>query len=167
MSRAVNDVVATFKLKVDKSGFVQAEQSIDKLKDKLAPTGAGKAPASSLAGGLDRVEHKFKGFGTRVSTTLKKSTGGFKVLEQNFKAVGKQAGGVVCGPVWRAFMEKALEKYPVSDFPTPDGAMRVRLCLTSGRLAAKSCPGAAVVQQVYPSEALPAGECPFHGGGGD
>jgi penicillin-binding protein 1A len=120
----------------------------------------GRAVAGKTGTTNDYIDAWFNGFTPELVTVVQFGYDMPKPLGP------KQAGGVVCGPVWRAFMEKALEKYPVSEFPVPEGAIRLSMCLTSGRMASKGCPGAAVVQQVYPSEAMPAGECTFHGGGG-
>ncbi len=76
------------------------------------------------------------------------------------KTLGKgQAGGNVCGPVWHEFMEKTLKRYPKSDFPVPDGAVRCRVCITSGKLASSSCPKNEIVTQVFPIESQPLVEC--------
>lgn len=81
------------------------------------------------------------------------------------KTLGKgKAGGSVAGPVWKAFMEKVLKSYPNNDFPVPDGAVRCRVCMITGKLASKGCPGNEVVSQVYPIESQPLTEC-RHGGG--
>lgn len=70
-----------------------------------------------------------------------------------------KAGGAVAGPPWKAFMEKVLEHYPKKDFPVPDGAVRVRVCMASGKLASRGCPGKEVVSQVFPIESQPLTEC--------
>jgi len=76
------------------------------------------------------------------------------------RTLGKgKAGGSVAGPVWKAFMEKALANYPNKDFPVPDGAVRVRVCMASGKLASRSCPGNEVVSQIFPMESQPLTEC--------
>jgi len=76
------------------------------------------------------------------------------------RTLGKgKAGGSVAGPPWKAFMEKALEHYPNKDFPVPDGAVRARVCMSSGKLASKGCPGSEVVSQVFPIESQPLTEC--------
>ncbi len=76
------------------------------------------------------------------------------------KTLGKgKAGGAVCGPVWKSFMEKALAKYPSGDFPVPEGGVRCRVCMTSGRLASSACPAIEVVTQVFPIESQPLSEC--------
>ncbi|HNV70013.1 MAG TPA: penicillin-binding protein 1A, partial [Candidatus Ozemobacteraceae bacterium] len=79
---------------------------------------------------------------------------------------GKSAGGTVSAPVWNAFMSKVLNDYPSSEFPVPEGCARIKVCMLSGKPASKSCPGAVVVPQVYPLEAIPKIECPYHAGGG-
>jgi hypothetical protein len=59
--KSIREVSAKFVLKVDKSGFKQAEASIEHLKGNLAPTAAGKAAGKSLSSGLARVEQQFGG----------------------------------------------------------------------------------------------------------
>lgn len=71
----------------------------------------------------------------------------------------KKAGGSVAGPVWKAFMEKVLQHYPNNDFPVPEGAVRCRVCMGTGRLASSGCPASEVVLQVFPIEAQPLTEC--------
>ncbi|GAB4270165.1 MAG: hypothetical protein Kow0029_06770 [Candidatus Rifleibacteriota bacterium] len=71
----------------------------------------------------------------------------------------RKAGGSVAGPVWKAFMEKALKHYSKKDFPVPEGAVRCRVCMTSGKLASKNCPGREVVSQVFPVGSQPLTEC--------
>jgi penicillin-binding protein 1A len=76
------------------------------------------------------------------------------------KTLGKgKAGGSVCGPVWKQFMEPVLKNYPKNDFPVPDGAVRCRVCMATGKLASKGCPGNEVVSQVFPIESQPLVEC--------
>ncbi|RCK81771.1 MAG: Multimodular transpeptidase-transglycosylase [Candidatus Ozemobacter sibiricus] len=82
------------------------------------------------------------------------------------KSLGpKMAGGTVAAPVWHAFMSKVLKDLPPSDFPVPEGAVRVGLCMSSGKLSCKSCPGETVVKMTFPIESVPRQECPFHGSG--
>ncbi|MDN5279428.1 MAG: penicillin-binding protein [Clostridiales bacterium] len=71
----------------------------------------------------------------------------------------RKAGGSVAGPVWKAFMEKALTHFPKKDFPIPEGTVRARVCMTSGKLASKACPAREVVYQVFPIESQPLTEC--------
>ena len=76
------------------------------------------------------------------------------------RTLGKgMAGGNVCAPVWHDFMEKALSKYPKSDFPVPDGGVRCKVCITSGKLASPSCPKNEIVSQVFPIESQPLVKC--------
>jgi membrane carboxypeptidase/penicillin-binding protein len=76
------------------------------------------------------------------------------------KTLGKgMAGGNVCAPVWHDFMEKALTKYPKSDFPVPDGGVRCKVCITTGKLASSSCPKNEIVTQVFPIESQPLVKC--------
>jgi penicillin-binding protein 1A len=71
----------------------------------------------------------------------------------------RKAGGSVAGPVWKAFMEKALTHYPKKNFPVPAGAVRCRVCMTSGKLASSACPGREVVSQIFPVESQPITQC--------
>ena len=76
------------------------------------------------------------------------------------KTLGKgMAGGNVCAPVWHDFMEKALKKYPKTEFPVPDGGVRCKVCITSGKLASPSCPKNEIVTQVFPIESQPLVKC--------
>ena len=76
------------------------------------------------------------------------------------KSLGpRKAGGAVAGPPWRMFMEKALALYPKKNFSVPEGAVRCRVCMTSGKLASRNCPGRDVVNQVFPIESQPLTEC--------
>ncbi len=71
----------------------------------------------------------------------------------------KKAGGSVAGPVWKMFMEKAMLHYPKKEFPVPEGAVRCRVCMSSGKLASKSCPPSEIVGQIFPIESQPLTEC--------
>ncbi len=76
------------------------------------------------------------------------------------RTLGKgMAGGNVCAPVWHDFMEKALKKYPKSDFPVPDDGVRCKVCITTGKLASPSCPKNEIVTQVFPIESQPLVKC--------
>ena len=76
------------------------------------------------------------------------------------KSMGKnKSGGALCCPVWKSFMEKALANYPASDFPVPEGAVRCKVCMTSGKLASSQCPASEVIVQVFPIESQPLTEC--------
>lgn len=76
------------------------------------------------------------------------------------KTLGRHAaGGVVAAPPWKLFMEKALKKYPAKDFPIPEGCVRCKVCMVSGKLASKNCPWREVTTQVFPIESQPLTEC--------
>lgn len=104
----------------------------------------------------DYIDAWFNGFSPELVTVVQFGYDMPKTLGP------KKAGGVVAAPVWKAFMEKVLESYPKSDFPTPDNCVRTRLCMASGKLASKSCPGNWVTYQTSPTESLPKNECPVH-----
>jgi len=76
-----------------------------------------------------------------------------------------KAGGTVAAPVWHDFMEKVLKNMPPTDFPVPEGAIRLKMCVSSGKPAGKGCPAETTTQQVYPIESVPTNECPIHSGG--
>ncbi len=50
-------------------------------------------------------------------------------------------GGELAAPLWARFMQKALERYPVTDFPVPDNITRVTLCVETGLKQSPSCSG--------------------------
>ncbi len=119
---------------------------------------AGKVVAGKTGTTNDYVDAWFNGITPDLVTIVQF---GFDMP----KTLGKgKAGGSVCGPVWKAFMEPVLKNYPNNDFPVPDGAVRCRVCMGTGKLAAKGCPGNEVVSQVFPIESQPLAEC-RHGGG--
>ncbi|HPT44578.1 MAG TPA: penicillin-binding protein 1A [Candidatus Rifleibacterium sp.] len=119
---------------------------------------AGRTVAGKTGTTNDYVDAWFNGFTPELVTIVQF---GFDMP----KTLGKgKAGGSVCGPVWKQFMEPVLKNYPNKDFPVPDGAVRCRVCMGTGKLASKGCPGNEVVSQVYPIESQPLVEC-RHGGG--
>ena len=119
---------------------------------------SGKVVAGKTGTTNDYVDAWFNGFTPDLVTIVQF---GFDMP----KTLGKgKAGGAVCGPVWKDFMEKVLKSYPNNDFPVPEGAVRCRVCMATGKLASKGCPGNEVVSQVFPIESQPLVEC-RHGGG--
>ncbi|HNW34366.1 MAG TPA: penicillin-binding protein 1A [Candidatus Ozemobacteraceae bacterium] len=107
----------------------------------------------------DCIDAWFNGFTPELVTVLQFGYDRPKTLG------AKKTGGVVCTPPWRDFMEKVLKDYPTSDFPVPDGGIRLRVCMTSGKPASSGCPKEVVNSQVYPIEAVPKNECNIHAGG--
>jgi len=76
----------------------------------------------------------------------------------------KKTGGVVAGPVWKTFMDNAVEVLPLQKtFTLPSGlqAREVRICKDTGYLATDSCPG---VNIYLPDHRIPSSYCPEHGG---
>ena len=120
----------------------------------------GHAVAGKTGTTNDYIDAWFNGFTPELVCTVQFGYDRPKTLGHG------RAGGTTCCPVWREFMEKAMANYPTSDFPVPDGAARLRMCITSGKPASKACPGECVVSQVYPLEAIPKNECTIHSGGG-
>jgi membrane carboxypeptidase/penicillin-binding protein len=101
----------------------------------------------------DYVDAWFNGFSPDLVTVVQFG------FDQPKSLGPRKAGGSVAGPVWKAFMEKALKHYPQKDFPMPGGTVKCRVCMTSGKLASKSCPGREVVSQIFPVESQPLTEC--------
>ncbi len=145
---------------------VHAAMLVDMLRNAVE-RGTGtraKIPGRAVAGKTgttnDYIDAWFNGFTPELVTIVQF---GYDMP----KSLGpKKAGGTVCCPVWHEFMEKVLKDVPPSDFAVPDGGSRIRFCIGSGKPASKACPGNMVSQQVYPWEAIPQGECPYHSGGG-
>ncbi|MBN1333316.1 MAG: PBP1A family penicillin-binding protein [Synergistales bacterium] len=76
----------------------------------------------------------------------------------------KKTGGVVAGPVWKEFMDQAVQILPLQkEFPVPPGldARQVRICKETGYLATGTCPG---VDIYLPQHRIPVSFCPTHGG---
>ena len=46
----------------------------------------------------------------------------------------------VCPRIWKEYNKTVLENEAVLDFPKPEGLVRVKICMTSGRLAGPYCP---------------------------
>jgi len=120
---------------------------------------SGRAIAGKTGTTNDYVDAWFNGYTPELVTLVQFGYDMPKTLGP------KMAGGSVCGPVWRDFMGKVLKDYPASDFPVPEGSVRTKLCMTSGKLASKGCPPNTVVLMALPIESMPRQECPFHSGG--
>ncbi|MBU1107464.1 MAG: penicillin-binding protein 1A [Candidatus Riflebacteria bacterium] len=118
----------------------------------------GKVVAGKTGTTNDYVDAWFNGITPDLVTVVQFGFDMPKTLGHN------KAGGSVCGPVWKAFMEKVIENYPNKDFPVPDGAVRTRVCMISGKLASKGCPANEIVNQVFPIESQPLTECRHYGG---
>jgi len=54
--------------------------------------------------------------------------------DQKDRGVGR-TGGQVAAPIWAGFMENALHGTPPSDFPMPEGVVKVNICADDGLLA--------------------------------
>ncbi len=81
------------------------------------------------------------------------------------KTIGPKAtGGKIAGPVWKSFMDYAVEKLPLKKtFTTPPGLDlgKISICTKTGYLAMPECPSA----EVYlPVSQTPGSFCPEHGG---
>ncbi|MGM0598492.1 MAG: penicillin-binding protein 1A [Candidatus Rifleibacteriota bacterium] len=101
----------------------------------------------------DYIDAWFNGFSPDLVTVVQF---GFDMP----KSLGpRKAGGSVAGPVWKAFMEKALKEYPKSKFPVPEGCVRAKVCMLSGKLASRGCPWRDVTYQVFPVESQPLTKC--------
>ena len=76
-----------------------------------------------------------------------------------------QTGGIVAAPVWKTFMDFAVEHMGTPEKFEPAPAWvevdRVSICRTTGFKARKGCPA---VSLYMPSGRAPTAECPTHGG---
>jgi penicillin-binding protein 1A len=83
------------------------------------------------------------------------------------KGVG-QGGGIVAAPVWKTFMDFAVEhmETPEKFEPAPEWLEldRVSICRTTGFKARAGCPA---VSLYMPAGRGPSAECPLHGGNYD
>lgn len=121
---------------------------------------AGHAVAGKTGTTNEYVDAWFNGFTPELVTVVQFGYDRPKTLGHG------KAGGTVAAPIWHDFMVNVLKDYPKSDFPVPDGGVRLRICMTSGKPASGGCPGNVVNGQVYPIEAVPKNECHIHSGGG-
>lgn len=83
------------------------------------------------------------------------------VGNDDFTPLGaKMAGGVVSGPIWKIFMEKALAGEPVLDFPRSRNIVNVTICSDSGLIATKYC--SSRISQAFIDGTEPVISCNLH-----
>ena len=51
-------------------------------------------------------------------------------------------GGKVAGPIWKAFMDAAMEEYPVREFMIPEDIVFVTVNPSTGNIVKPDTPGA-------------------------
>lgn len=82
--------------------------------------------------------------------------------DEKNKNVGR-SGSQVAAPVWAGFMREALEGVPVSDFPVPEGIIRVRICADDGLLAGEF--NSRAIEAAFIRGTEPQSICPDYGPG--
>jgi penicillin-binding protein 1A len=83
----------------------------------------------------------------------------------NHKTLGRAFGGTVAAPVWKEFMEQAVQiaKTPRQfTIPPGTGVQAVTICRSTGYIAASSCPKKANILMTVGQ--VPESRCPWHGG---
>ncbi len=83
----------------------------------------------------------------------------------NHKTLGRAFGGTVAAPVWKEFMERAVQIVQTpQQFTTPPGVgvQSVTICRETGHLATNSCPKKANILMAVGQ--VPESRCPWHGG---
>jgi membrane peptidoglycan carboxypeptidase len=84
---------------------------------------------------------------------------GVWVGNANNKEMPGGTSSLIAAPIWRDFMNAALQGQQVIDFPVPDGIQFVEVCVTTGQAPTDGCPG--VVREPFLAGRAPAaGEQP-------
>ena len=77
------------------------------------------------------------------------------------KSLGdRRVGGVVAAPIWRKFMEVALEDIPPSEFAVPENVSFVEICADTGTLPTPGC--SKIIQELFIRETEPTRYCQEH-----
>jgi hypothetical protein len=121
--KSIREVSAVFKLRVDKSGFKQAEASIEHLKGSLAPT-AGRSTGKALSSGLARVEQQFSGLFDSIKSGVDGASGSFAELAGGLGkgGLGGALTGVGAGVAVVAAITAGLTKLAVASAKVADEA---------------------------------------------
>lgn len=64
--------------------------------------------------------------------------------------------------MWKAYMSNVLLDEPVIDFPKPEGLVDCDICLDSGKIPNKDCPGNRIVKATFWWNDKPTETCTFH-----
>ena len=83
----------------------------------------------------------------------------------NHKTLGRAFGGTVAAPVWKEFMEQAVQIAGTPQqftIPPGVGVQSVTICRTTGFLATQTCPKKANILMTVGQ--VPESYCPWHGG---
>ncbi|MEE3329583.1 MAG: PBP1A family penicillin-binding protein [Myxococcota bacterium] len=84
----------------------------------------------------DQADAWFMGFSPAITT-------GVWVGHDQVRALGfGETGAGAALPIWRDYMREALRRYPVRDYPVPEGIVEVRIDPATGLLASSSSKGA-------------------------
>ena len=69
----------------------------------------------------------------------------------------------VCPRIWKDFMSKTLKDIPSLEFPRPENAVSVQICVDSGQLKNRYCPAKKIQWGVFWPGKAPKRECTVHG----
>lgn len=64
--------------------------------------------------------------------------------------------------MWKAYMSNVLFDEPVIDFPKPEGLVEETICLDSGKIPNKDCPGDRIVKATFWWNDRPTETCTYH-----
>jgi penicillin-binding protein 1A len=64
--------------------------------------------------------------------------------------------------MWKAYMSNVLFDEPVIDFPKPEGLVEETICLDSGKIPNKDCPGDRIVKATFWWNDSPTETCTYH-----
>jgi len=65
-------------------------------------------------------------------------------------------GGSACAPIWKKVMEYAVRNEPVSNFPRPDGIVRITVDAKSGKLPSELTPEKYLITEIFARDMVPA-----------
>ncbi|MFA5104531.1 MAG: penicillin-binding protein 1A [Candidatus Margulisiibacteriota bacterium] len=69
----------------------------------------------------------------------------------------------VCPRIWKYFMQKTLKDIPAQEFPGPENAASVQICVASGLLKNRYCPANKIKWGTFWPGKAPKRECNVHG----
>ena len=75
----------------------------------------------------------------------------------NSPMANSASGYQVAAPIWRTFMERALEGQPTFEFPRPAGIVALEICTDSGTRPSPDCPTTSRKQELFANDQPPLG----------